>query len=170
MSCFYFSLWTIFLIYFFIFFNFTILYWFCHVSTWIHHRYTHVPHPEPSSFLLPPSLYWISFYSFRTKASQWMYAASIVAQTVKHLPIMQETKVWSLAREDALEKEMATHSSTLAWKIRWTEEPGGLQSMRSQRVGHDWVTSLSLSQRKGETEDTKEWAKTWEMETQQKEK
>ena len=58
---------------------------------------------------------------------------------------MQETWVWSLGREDPLEKEMATHSSVHAWKIPWTEEPGGLQSMGSQRVRHDWVTSLSLS-------------------------
>ena len=55
---------------------------------------------------------------------------------------MQETRVWSLGREDPLEKEMATHSSTLAWKIPWTEEPGRLQSMGSQRVGHDWATEL----------------------------
>ena len=64
---------------------------------------------------------------------------------IKHLPAMQETWVRSLGRENALEKEMATHSSILAWRIPWTEEPGGLQSMGSQRVGHDWVTSLSLS-------------------------
>ena len=57
--------------------------------------------------------------------------------TVKHLPTMQETGVQSLGREDPLEKEMAPHSSTLAWKIPWTEEPGGLQSMGSQRVGYD---------------------------------
>ena len=50
--------------------------------------------------------------------------------------------VWSLGREDPLEKEMAIHSSTIAWKIPWTEEPGRLQSMGSQRVGHDWATSL----------------------------
>ena len=60
-----------------------------------------------------------------------------MAQTAKRLPTMRETPVQSLCREDLLEKEMATHSSTLAWKILWTEEPGGLQSMRSQRVGHD---------------------------------
>ena len=60
-----------------------------------------------------------------------------VAQTVQHLPTMQETRVQSLGREDPLEKEMATHSSTLAWKIPWTEEPGGLQSMGLQRAGHD---------------------------------
>ena len=64
--------------------------------------------------------------------------ASIVAQLVKNLPAVQETQVRSLGREDPLEKEMATHSSILAWEISWTEEPGGLQSMvGSQRVGHD---------------------------------
>ena len=63
--------------------------------------------------------------------------ASLVAQTVKHLPTMQETQVRSLGREVPLEKEIATYSSTLAWKIPWTEEPGRLQSVGSQRVGHD---------------------------------
>ena len=62
---------------------------------------------------------------------------SLVAQRVKRLPAMQETWVRSLGQEDPLEKEMATHSSILAWKIPWTEEPGGLQSTGSQRVGHD---------------------------------
>ena len=70
--------------------------------------------------------------------------ASLVAQTVKHLPVMQETQVQFLGQEDTLEKETAIHSSTLAWKIPWTEEPDRLQSMGSQRVGHDWATSLSL--------------------------
>ena len=60
-----------------------------------------------------------------------------MAQTVKHLPIMQETQVQSLGQEGLLEKEMATHSSILAWKIPWMEEPGRLQSMGSQRVSHD---------------------------------
>ena len=60
-----------------------------------------------------------------------------MAQTVKRLPAMRETGVLSLGQEDPLEKEMVTHSSTLAWKIPWKEEPGGLQSMGSQRVGHD---------------------------------
>ena len=60
-----------------------------------------------------------------------------MAQTVKHLYIMWETWVPSLGREDLLEKEVATHSSTFAWKIPWTEESGRLQSMGSQRVGHD---------------------------------
>jgi len=60
-----------------------------------------------------------------------------VAQLVKNLPTMQETWVWSLGWEDALEKGKATHSSILAWRIPWTEEPDGLQSMGSQRVRHD---------------------------------
>ena len=62
---------------------------------------------------------------------------SLVAQTVKRLPAMQETCVQSLVREDPLEKEMATHSSTPALKIPWMEEPGRLQSMGSQRVKHN---------------------------------
>ena len=70
--------------------------------------------------------------------------ASLVAQTVKRLPAMWETWVLSLGQEDPLEKEMATHSSTHAWKILWTKEPGRLQSMGSQTVGHDWATSLLL--------------------------
>ena len=69
---------------------------------------------------------------------------SLVAQRLKRLPGMRETRLWSLGQEDPLEKEMATHSSTLAWKIPWREEPGRLQSMGSQRVGHDWATSLHL--------------------------
>ena len=60
-----------------------------------------------------------------------------MAQTVKRLPTVWETRVQSLGREDPLEKEMAIHSSILAWKIPWMEEPGGLQSMGLQRVGHD---------------------------------
>ena len=63
--------------------------------------------------------------------------ASLVAQRVKHLPARWETQVRSLGWEDPLKKEMATHSSTLSWKIPWTEKPGRLQSVGSQRVGHD---------------------------------
>ena len=61
----------------------------------------------------------------------------LVAQRVKHPPAVLETQVRSLGQEDHLETEMATHSSTLAWKIPWMEKPGRLQSMESQRVGHD---------------------------------
>ena len=65
-----------------------------------------------------------------------------MTQAVKNLPATQETRVRSLGREDLLEKEMATHSSILAWRIPWTEEPGELQSMGLQRVEHDRVTIL----------------------------
>ena len=65
----------------------------------------------------------------------WVY--DLVAQILKSLPAMQETWVQSLGWEDPLDNEMATHSSILAWKIPWTEEPGRLQSMELQRVGHD---------------------------------
>ena len=68
--------------------------------------------------------------------------ASGVAQMLKYLPAMWETQVRSLCQEDLLEKEMATHSSTPAWKIPQMEEPARLQSMGSQRLGHDWKTSL----------------------------
>ena len=64
-----------------------------------------------------------------------------MAQTVKNLPAIQELWVWSLGREDPLEKGIATHSSILAWRIPWTEEPGGLQPMWSQRVEQDWATN-----------------------------
>ena len=75
---------------------------------------------------------------------------------VKHLPTMRETWVLSLVWEDLLEKEMATHSSILALKIPRTEGPGRLQSMGSQRVGHDWATSLSLSLAKGDQDHPQE--------------
>ena len=70
--------------------------------------------------------------------------ASLVAQSVKNLPAVQEIRVRSLGWEDPLEREMATHSSILAWKISWTEEPGGLQSMGSQKVGHDWMKKIKF--------------------------
>ena len=68
-----------------------------------------------------------------------------MAQTVKNLPAMQKTRVRSRGGEDPLEEGMATHSSILAWRILWTEEPGGLQSMGSQRVGHVWVTDTTTT-------------------------
>ena len=74
--------------------------------------------------------------TFRKISEKW------TSQMVKHLPTMWETQVWSLGWEDPLEKEMATHSSTLAWKIPWTEEHCRLQSVGSQKVGHDWATSF----------------------------
>ena len=76
------------------------------------------------------SLAFCSFYSL-------LQGASLVALLLENLPAVQETRVRSLGGEDPLEKEMATHSSILAWRIPRTKEPGGLQSMGSQRVGHD---------------------------------
>ena len=70
--------------------------------------------------------------------------ASLVVQMVKNLPAMLETWVWSQGWEDPLEKEMATHSSILAWRIPCTEEPGRLQFMGSQSVGHDWETNINI--------------------------
>ena len=96
--------------------------------------------PWTAAYQAPPSMgfsrqeYWSGVDPFLLIGLNW---ASLVAQMVKCLPIMLETQVRSLGREDPLEKEMATHASTLAWKIPWTEEPGRLQSMGSQRVGHD---------------------------------
>ena len=71
--------------------------------------------------------------------------ASLVTQMVKNTPAIQETNVWSLGQEDLLEKEMATHSSILAWRIPWPEEPGWLQSMESLRVGHNWAINTATA-------------------------
>ena len=80
--------------------------------------------------------------SFNFILSSW---ASLVAQMVKNLPSMQEIQVQSLGWENHLEKEMSTHSNILAWRIPWTEEPGGLQAMGSQWVGHNTTERLILS-------------------------
>ena len=69
-----------------------------------------------------------------------LYIPTMVAQTVKNLPAMKETWVWSLGWEDPLEKGMTIHSSIIAWRILWTEDPSGLQFMGLQRVRLDWVT------------------------------
>ena len=91
----------------------------------------------------PQLLSW--FYTYHLKDHLAFYKTSLVAQTVKRLPTMQQIRVQSLGWEDLLEKEMATHSSILAWKISWMVEPGRLQSMGLQRVRQDWATSASLS-------------------------
>ena len=87
-------------------------------------------------------LFWVVFIEMFASQKFTKLWTSLVAQKVKSLPTMQKTRVRSLGREVPLEKEMVAHSSTLAWKIPWMEEPGRLQSMGSQRVGHNWVTSL----------------------------
>ena len=106
-----------------------------------------LPFPPPGD--LPPGIKSESLMSpalaggFFTTSATWEIStykqakASLVAQMVKRLPTMWQTQVQSLGWEDPLEKEMATHSSALAWKIPWTKEPGRLQSMGSQRVRHD---------------------------------
>ena len=76
-------------------------------------------------------------FAYRIAFDYGFHRASLVAQRLKRPPAMRETWVRSLGWEDPLEKEMATHSSTIAWEIPWTEEPGGLQSTGSQRVGHN---------------------------------
>ena len=86
----------------------------------------------------------IQVWSWDCNSSVTAWVDSLMAQTVKCLSTLRETRVRALGWEDPLEKEMAIHSRTVAWKILWTEEPGRLQSMGSQRVGHDWVASLSL--------------------------
>ena len=92
----------------------------------------------------PAWVYTSNFYLVGySVASCWV---SLVAQRLKCLPLVQETRVQFLGWEDPLEKEMVTHSSILAWKIPWTEKLGRLQSTGSQRVGHDWATSLTHSQ------------------------
>ena len=100
---------------------------------------------------MDPGAWWATIHGVaksRTRLSDFQFhfhfGLPVVAQTVKNLPIVRESQVRSLGWEDPLEKEMATHSHILAWKIPWVEEFGRLQSMGSQRVGHDWMTSLSL--------------------------
>ena len=89
--------------------------------------------------LSPDLLFLVPYYSFWF--CQHSARASLVAQMVKNLPAMWETWVQSLGWEDPLGKEMATHSSILAWRIPWTEENGGLQSMALQKVRHNWATN-----------------------------
>ena len=99
------------------------------VSTWKHKRNAYV-------------LWGIIKYVIDN--SPFHFRASLVAWRLKHLPAMRETWVRSLGQEDPLEKEMATYSSILAWRIPWMEEHGGLQSTGPQRVGHDWALSHSF--------------------------
>jgi len=84
-----------------------------------------------------------------------------MAQMVNCLPTMQETQVRSLGWEDPLDKEMATHSGILAWKITWTEEPGGLQSMGLQRVGHDRIILMGLRYRQSILEKKGDFYQWW---------
>ena len=85
----------------------------------------------------------------------------LVAQMVKNLSAMWKTRVRSLGQEDALEKGMTTHSSIFAWRIPWTEEPGGLQSMGSQRVGHDWTANTLTSHRQSVSQSVQLLSRVW---------
>ena len=89
------------------------------------------------NYMLYYCIYFIYLFICILLMMSFKSQTSLVAQTVKHLSTMQETWVRSLGWKDPLQKEMAIHSSTLAWKIPWTEEPGRLQPMGSQRVGHN---------------------------------
>ena len=121
------------------------------LSSCFYSREHHPPHPPPhflttySKLPLPCPSQMVFVSS--SGSSPPGPLTSLVAQTVNRLSTMREIRIWSLGWEDPLEKEMAIHSSTVAWKIPWTEEPGRLQSMGSQRVGHDWATSRSGSSR-----------------------
>ena len=115
------------------------------VILWVLALWSLVPLP----FLNPPWTFRCSWLMYCWSLAWRIFSitllwASLVAQTVKRLSAMLETRARSLSPEDPLEKEMATHSSILAWKIPWAEEPGRLQSMGSQRVGHDWATLLTF--------------------------
>ena len=123
-------LFFLFIIIIIIFFYFTILYWFCHTSTCICHRCTHIPHPEPPSHLPPHTI--LLGHPSAPAPSFLDPASNLDWQFIFYMILYMFS-----------EKAMAPHSSTLAWKIPWTEEPGRLQSMGSLRVRHDWATSLS---------------------------
>ena len=106
---------------------------------WWHGKYSFSWHFFSSLVFTPPQ--WMLTWLTVPWTMYRHFWASLVAQLVKNLPVMQETWVRSLGWEDPLEEGMATHSSILAWRIPWTGEPGGLQSMGSQRVGHDWLST-----------------------------
>ena len=92
---------------------------------------------------MPASLYIDSIQmNLDLKQTKTLVWASLVALMVKNLPAMQVTQVWSLSREDPLQKEIAIHSSVLVWEIPWTEKLGGIQSKGLQRVGRDWATNV----------------------------
>ena len=111
----------------------------------LHHLYCYfnwISYLSNSLVTFVYTLVMCDFWNFMWWTFEFLH---MVAQMVKCLPIMREAWVWFWSRKDPLEKEMAKHSSTLAWKIPWMEEPGRLQSMGSQRVRHDWATSPYLT-------------------------
>ena len=115
----------------------------CPLSRWCHQPSHSLSSPSPPTFNLSQ---YQDVFNESVLCIRWAkYRTSFLAQTVKRVPTMQKTRVRSLDREGPLEKKMAIHSSTLAWKIPWMEDRGRLQSMGSQRVGYDWETSLGQS-------------------------
>ena len=140
------------LFFFFFFFYFTTLYWFCHTSTCIHHGCTRVPILKPPPTALPiPSLWVIPVHQPQASCILhwtwtddsfliWYYTCFNAILPNHPPPIPSPTEPKRLFYTSV----SLSHSSILSWNIPWTEEPGRLQSMWSQRVGHDWVTSLSL--------------------------
>ena len=124
-----------------------------HHNNWMREKEKYIAHIAitlPSRRLLRQERQFITgaylSYWCASVISNHFQRVSLVGQMVKKLPEIQETPVQSLGQEDPLEKEMATGSSILAWRSTWTEEPGVLQSMGSQRVGHDWATELTETQ------------------------
>ena len=110
------------------------------LEDWLYHSYLSF---ESSAERFVSVLNRFSNPHSRSYKSKWALCPAMV-KMVRNLPIMQKTGVQSLGSEDFLEKWISTHSSILAWRIPWTEEPGGLQSMGSQRVWHNWVTNTLL--------------------------
>ena len=110
--------------------------------SWKHsgHHPTPIPTLHLVILIIPAHFFFLlkcMYVSMYLRCKTYVCKTSLVAQTVKHLPTMRETRVQSLGWEDLVEKGMATHSSTLAWRIPWTGKPGRLQSMGSQRVRHN---------------------------------
>jgi len=112
----------------------------CYVSCELAAGYMEMASIPHTPSLSPPVHQPPRFAQLTSYTHSNILGASLVAQMLKNLPAMWETWVWTLGQEDPLKKGMVTPSSILAWRIPWTEEPGGLQPMGSQRVGHDWVT------------------------------
>ena len=114
-----------------------------HNFPWPYNTVTSIPEERREVLCLPS----LCFFICKMGLVRALHSpgAPLVAQMVKNPPAMWETRVQSLGGEDPLKKGTATHSSILAWRIPWPEEPGGLQCMGSQRVRHDWVTNTFLT-------------------------
>ena len=104
----------------------------------------------------------------RREGSRVDVVPALAGHTVKNLPAMQETQIWSQSQEDPLEKGMATHSRILAWRIPWAEEPGRLQSMVLQRVGHDWGLRTHMERKNTvDLSNRSYWSRGWQQPEEQ---